>query len=397
MEEKKEIKVSLATVICIVIIIVLAIALGVVYYLGFVKDNNSNNMLANGEATEKNSISVNEEIPETNNNVKQKVEGEYCSVGNDNSEGVIYKFEGNTVKFIALYTTEGTYEIVDNKIKITYTKAYELGEEIDTFPNGQYEELTIVDENTLTSQNTINGVVYSGKYVKKSNKTEENKMEISKEEKVENNGSEKDLNKYKGKKAISLIAKEDTRFVINEIKNNGDTYIISASILEKEPRKILETEYKNILEGQEVTFRNIKWKYDKSINDEEEAIYLKTANNMQTSNMIALRKNNDEKTVYFTNVAGVADDLCDYSNIEVEFEVSKNIKVCSFFGEFEYDNGKLICKNINDEGMETTTPETIDTLIEVCNNNEPGTGGTYEECVAYVSNGNVDAIKVFEK
>ena len=66
-------------------------------------------------------------------------------------------------------------------------------------------------------------------------------------------------------------------------------------------------------------------------------------------------------------------------------------------GMIKYDNGKLICKNIDDEGMETTTPETIDTLIEFCNNNEPGTGGTYEECVAYVSNGNVDAIKIFEK
>lgn len=290
MGENKEIKVRLSTVVYLFIILVLVGALGVVYYLGFVKDDNANNMIANGEVAEKNNISVNEQVPQVNNNVEEK-----------------------------------------------------------------------------------------------------------EEEKVEQNKIEQSLKEYKGKDAISLLAKEDTRFVINEIKNNGDTYIISASILEKEPRKISEEEYKDIIEGQEVTFRNIKWKYDKSINDEEEAIYLKTANNMQTSNMIALRKNNDEKTVYFTNVAGVADDLCDYSNIEVEFEVSKNIKVCSFFGEFEYDNGKLICKNINDEGMETTTPETIDTLIEVCNNNEPGTGGTYEECVAYVSNGNVDAIKVFEK
>ena len=109
-----------------------------------------------------------------NNNNTIKIEGEYHVVGNDNSEVLTYKFEGNTVKFIALYTTEGTYEIVDNKIKITYSKAYDMDGELDTFPNGKYEELTIVDENTLTSQKTINGVVYNGKYVKDSKFVSEN-------------------------------------------------------------------------------------------------------------------------------------------------------------------------------------------------------------------------------
>ena len=39
MEEKKTIKVSLGTVICIFIIILLIVALGLVYYLGFIKNN----------------------------------------------------------------------------------------------------------------------------------------------------------------------------------------------------------------------------------------------------------------------------------------------------------------------------------------------------------------------
>lgn len=283
MEENKEIKVRLSTVIYLFIILVLVVALGVTYYLGFVKDDNSDNMIS-----KENNIYVNEQVTETNNNI---------------------------------------------------------------------------------------------------------------EEKVENNGNEQDLNKYKGNEAINIIAKEDTRFVINEIKNNGDTYIISANILEKEPRKILEEEYKDILEGQEITFRDIKWKYNKSIDYGEDIIFLKSLkdyNNNQATEVIALQSSDNEGIRYFTNIAGVSSNLCDYSGVKVEFEVSKDIKVCKFWGEFEYVNGKLVYRSVENENIETT-PQTIDTLIEILNNNEPGTYGFYEECIAYVSNGNVDAIQIFEK
>lgn len=72
MEEKKPIKVRLSTVVYLVIILVLAIALGVVYYLGFVKDDKSNNMLSTGEVVEKNDISINTQNPEPNNNVEEE-------------------------------------------------------------------------------------------------------------------------------------------------------------------------------------------------------------------------------------------------------------------------------------------------------------------------------------
>lgn len=288
MEEKKVIKVRLSTVVYLFIILILVIALGVVYYLGFVRDD-TNNMLENRAATEKSDIYANQEKQETNNNVEEEPE------------------------------------------------------------------------------------------------------EIA---------SEQNTNKYKGEQAINIIAKEDTKFVINEIKNNGDTsYIINATILEKESRKVSEEEYKNILEGQEVIFRDIKWKYNKSNNDEGGSIFLESVedyNNTKSSNKIALTKSDNEGTRYFTNIAGDKVDLCDYSDIKVEFEVSKNIKVCSYWGEFKYDNGELVCKYIVNENEEIT-PETIDVLIEFCNNKEPGTSGTYEECIAYVSNGKIDAIKIFEK
>ena len=48
MEEKNEVKVRLSTVVYLFIILVLVVALGRVYYLGFIKDDNANNMIANG-------------------------------------------------------------------------------------------------------------------------------------------------------------------------------------------------------------------------------------------------------------------------------------------------------------------------------------------------------------
>lgn len=291
MEEKKEVKVRLSTVVYVFIIVVLAVALGVVYYLGFVKEDNP---IAKGEVTEKNNKSVNEQMPEVNDNIA--------------------------------------------------------------------------------------------------------------EEKVEDNETEQGLKEYKGKEAIDIISKKDTKFVIESIKNNSDTYIISAYVLEKEPRKILEQEYKDILEGQEVTFRNIEWKYDKDKTKDyqsQDEIYLISTKDYNNENpdMIALRNDyemQDERSKYFSNLAGVGANLCDFSNIKVEFEVSKDIKVCSFWGEFKYDNGKIFCIDINDETIELA-PSTIDTLIEFGKYNEPGTCGTYEECIAYISNGKVDAIKIFEK
>ena len=58
MESKKEIKVSLGIVICIFIIVLLIIALGIVYYLGFVKNN--------GRKLEADNIELNKQITSLN-------------------------------------------------------------------------------------------------------------------------------------------------------------------------------------------------------------------------------------------------------------------------------------------------------------------------------------------
>ena len=67
MEEKNELKVRLSTVVYLFIIVVLVVALGVVYYLGFVKSDNSHNMIANGEVAEKNNNSTDVKENKTEN------------------------------------------------------------------------------------------------------------------------------------------------------------------------------------------------------------------------------------------------------------------------------------------------------------------------------------------
>ena len=52
MEEKNEVKVRFSTVVYLFIILVLVVVLGLVYYLGFVKGDNANNVISNGEVTE---------------------------------------------------------------------------------------------------------------------------------------------------------------------------------------------------------------------------------------------------------------------------------------------------------------------------------------------------------
>ena len=364
MGEKNEIKVKLSTVVYLFIILVLVVALGAVYYLGFVKNDNANNIFVNEQVTETDNNQKEDEIKE--NRFK---EGKYSYVNagrkeimaQDNKFTLVLletyiEFDNNNFKVYdndQLFTSGKYEQISDNLIKcvISDERSFEFkimekneleiiklnSNDAETEFNirlydilGEKNEYVLYEENDLVGTwNTT--YVYKdmgggdfwkieehqidekftfdnkGTYNKKENsevsegtyELEINRIYTSKDSggmylidedtilytlgteykiilsKNSNNEFEQDLNKYKGKEAISLIAKENTRFVINEIKNNGDTYIINASILEKEPRKILEDEYNDILEGQEVTFRDIKWKYDKSINDEY-ATYLKS-------------------------------------------------------------------------------------------------------------------------
>ena len=128
MGERNEVKVRLSTVVCVFIILVLVVALGVVYYLGFVKNDNANNMIANGEVVQKNNnvevnvedrneelavknnIVSNEQVTEEKEETKKESEipttdlvAVYCDANNERAElffsyvkdGKVYYFHEN--------------------------------------------------------------------------------------------------------------------------------------------------------------------------------------------------------------------------------------------------------------------------------------------------------------
>ena len=124
MEEKREIKVSLSTVIYLFIILILVVALGVVYYLGFVKNDNANNVIPNGEVAEKNNIVVNEQVPEKNNIVVNEQETETNNTEENQTEKSPYeKYEGLRWHFKD-NQADATKEWNDTKIQIENGVAY---------------------------------------------------------------------------------------------------------------------------------------------------------------------------------------------------------------------------------------------------------------------------------
>lgn len=149
MEEKKKIKVKLSTIVYLVIILVLIIALGVVYYLGFIKDNNSNRILDSEEIIEKNETPVNAQVSEMNNSIEEDIlynrddiSSSNLDIGNttietkptkqdeniimylgmdiSNAEPGIYMFGSEYKKYEEFYNT--TYDIYENGKKQGVTK-----------------------------------------------------------------------------------------------------------------------------------------------------------------------------------------------------------------------------------------------------------------------------------
>lgn len=121
MEEKKEIKVSLGTVICIVIIVILLCALAFVYYLGFVKEDNKE--IAKPQDNE---IVFQEE--KTNTVIQENVE--IVEENKEDYEIITKELEGIDVLFVtdAIENSNNTYTL-KGVIYTQYTISYkELSE-----------------------------------------------------------------------------------------------------------------------------------------------------------------------------------------------------------------------------------------------------------------------------
>ncbi len=86
-------------------------------------------------------------------------------VNHEFTHGIDYIFSKDKVTYEMLDRKEGIFKIIGNKITITYTKFYEPeGTEIENSNATETDELTIVDENTLT-QTTSDGKVI--RFIKK--------------------------------------------------------------------------------------------------------------------------------------------------------------------------------------------------------------------------------------
>ena len=156
-------------------------------------------------------------------------------------------------------------------------------------------------------------------------------------------------------------------------------------MLESTEKILTEAEYNDLLNGKDILFRNQKWKLSKS---EDDYLYIKSGNDTLT-----VRK----RTKTIGNVAGVATELCDYSGQEIRFKVSKDILIGEYWTSFKYDkNGQIKAYDITDDGdneianFKSISFERLQELSEGCK-------GTYDECLAYVKDGVVGAIKIFVK
>ena len=103
MEDKKAVKISLGTAICIFIIILLVVALGVVYYLGFVKNKNTEplslkpNTASNIEQNKTNNL-----ISSNNDN---QVNGNKTDIVEDNQENSNKCYTDGKYYYLMLYKT----------------------------------------------------------------------------------------------------------------------------------------------------------------------------------------------------------------------------------------------------------------------------------------------------
>lgn len=97
-------------------------------------------------------------LNDTASNLQDKIDSISKITTEDKSTDNKDEQQNTSVKINSL---DGKYINNDDKVIITYTKAEDPeGKEMDEFPDGQTEELTILDENTLVSNNGT-------KYVKK--------------------------------------------------------------------------------------------------------------------------------------------------------------------------------------------------------------------------------------
>ena len=190
-EEKQATKISLSTFLLIIAIIAIIIMGVFIYKLnndktreiqksenlqsqvnslnGTVSDlqgkiNSISNTINNDTNTLQNN-NLSDNIQKANNTTFS-IQGTYSvdDINQEYNHSCDYVFSGNKVTLQTLDTKKGTFQIKENKVLITFNNFFDPeGNEIES--NTENEELTILDENTLTHTNASTG--YVTKYIKK--------------------------------------------------------------------------------------------------------------------------------------------------------------------------------------------------------------------------------------
>ena len=225
---------------------------------------------------------------------------------------------------------------------------------------------------------------------KKQVEAEKTQVEIQNEElekqianaKKEENDKKTNTSVLTKEETQKILGPEDAYFCIEDIEKSGEDYVITAYILEKEPRILSDEEIENLKQGKEIQFRNQKWKLEGDYTTSNIVIKNKEGNVLGVS----------PETKKVLNVAGAAAELSDYSKQRISFNVSKDILIGNMFAEFIINNnGEIVLKYPETEDDKFLL--TFDDLLR----QSKGCQGCYEECIAYVKDGIVYAIQIFEK
>ena len=248
------------------------------------------------------------------------------------------------------------------------------------------------------------GVMYYIDFVKNkstvdagNNNTISNNVEATNENKTENQVvDQKNADGFLTEEEINqILGQDDTSFIIDSINEDGNDYIVTAYLLEKDPKIVTQKEYDNLLNGGKIQFRNHDYVLDNTPNLLDET-YIKSGEKK-------LSLTNNEGKYLISNSAGAVAFLSDTAGNKIKFKVDSNLifinSYSEFFGDSEKSyvhdsNGKLkvLYTNIDTNEKEyvdskTSKSNSIDGLIEQLS--DPHISGSYEEYNAYVEDGKV--------
>ena len=217
MEEKKSIKVSLGTTICIIIIVLLFSALGVVYYLGFIKNNQTINDLESEKvALENEKIELEKQV-NTLQDINNKIKLELNDNENTTEEQTIeIKEDSSNISILSkseiqsiLGPDEATFciENIEKSGQDYIITANMLNNEGRVFTEAEYNDLLNGKEIVFRNQKwKLNNSEENFVYIESGN----DKLTVDKNTKLIGNvaGAKGELCDYSGQKIKFKVSKD---------------------------------------------------------------------------------------------------------------------------------------------------------------------------------------------